>query len=75
MPSFVRRNDLSRKAWRVQYSDVDPNAIDHEELEQYESSVERDAVLGSGAAELVLTKALMERRDGGLSLQLDPEAR
>lgn len=59
MPPFVRRSELSRKAWRVQYSDADPNAIDHEEPEQYESTLERDAVLGSGAAELVLTKVLM----------------
>ncbi|MCC6677040.1 MAG: immunity 26/phosphotriesterase HocA family protein [Phycisphaerales bacterium] len=58
MPSFVRRDDLSRKAWRVQYSDVNPNSIDHEEREQYESTLNCDAVLGSGAAELVLTKLL-----------------
>ncbi len=60
MPPFVRRDDLSLKAWRVQYSDADPNTIDHEEPEQYESTLERDAVLGSGAAELVLTKLLSE---------------
>lgn len=50
VPPFVRRDDLSRKAWRVQYSDADPNAIDHEEPEQYESKLERDAVawLGCG---------------------------
>jgi hypothetical protein len=59
MPPFVRRDDLSRKAWRVQYSDSNPNAIDHEEPEEFESRLELDAVFGSGAAELVLTKALM----------------
>ncbi len=59
MPPFVRRDDLSHKAWRVQYSDSNPNAIDYEEVEQFESKLERDAVLGSGAAELVLTKVLI----------------
>jgi hypothetical protein len=58
MPPFVRRDDLSHKAWRVCYSDINPNLIDHEESEPYESTLERDAVLGAGAAELVLTKLL-----------------
>lgn len=58
IPPFVRRDDLSRKAWRVHYSDFDPNAIDHEEPEKYESVLERDGLFGSGAAELMLTKEL-----------------
>lgn len=58
MPAFVRRDELSGKAWRVQYSDADPNSVDHEEPEQFDSVLERDAVLGAGAAELVLTQLL-----------------
>ena len=58
MPAFVRRSELSRKAWRVQYSDDNPNAIDREETEPYDSTLERDSVFGAGAAELVLTKVL-----------------
>jgi hypothetical protein len=58
MPPFVRRSDLSRKAWRVQYSDNDPNAIEHEEPEHFETKLETDSVLGSGAAEIMLTKLL-----------------
>lgn len=58
MPPFVRRDDLSLNAWRIQYSDDNPNAIDHEVPVQYESTLGRDAVLGAGAAELLLTKLL-----------------
>ncbi len=58
MPPFARRDHLSRKAWRVQYSDADPNLIDHEEPVSFETNLERDAVFGSGAAELLLTKVL-----------------
>ncbi len=58
MPAFVRKDDLSRKAWRIQYSDDDPSAIDHGEPEHYESTLERDAMFGAGAAEIVLTELL-----------------
>ena len=58
MPPFLRRDDLSHKAWRVQYSDADPNAIDYEEPAIVESKLDRDAVLGAGAAEILLTKLL-----------------
>ena len=58
MPSFIRRDALSCKAWRVQYSDTDPNSIDHQEPTQYESELETDSVFGASAAELVLTKIL-----------------
>lgn len=58
MPAFVRRDPLSRKAWRVYYSDDNPNLVTREEPEPFESTLDRDSVLGSGAAELVLTKIL-----------------
>jgi len=58
MPPFVCRDPLSRKVWRVYYSDTNPGAIDREESEQYESALEDDGLFGAGAAELVLTKLL-----------------
>jgi len=59
MPPFKRSDELSRKAWKVIYFDVNPNQILREEPEPYESLVQRDAVLGAGAVEMVLTKSLM----------------
>ncbi len=58
MPPFVRRSELSGKAWRVHHSNSDPTAIDREEPEPYESTLERDSVFGAGAMELVLTNLL-----------------
>jgi hypothetical protein len=58
MPPFVRRCELSRRAWRVQYSDVDPNKIDYEEPEPSDSALERDALLGYRAVEQLLTRLL-----------------
>lgn len=60
MPVFVRKDPLSRKAWRVHYSDKDPNRIELEEPEPYESALECDALFGAGAAEVELTR-LLER--------------
>jgi hypothetical protein len=60
MPPFVRRSELSGKAWRVHHSDTDPNLIDREEPEPYDSTLETDALFGAGAAELVLTKLLAQ---------------
>lgn len=58
MPIFVRKDPLSHRAWRVQYSDKDPRKIEGEESEPYESTLERDAVYGAGAAEILLTNLL-----------------
>jgi hypothetical protein len=59
MPPFVRRDDLSRRAWRSIYSDSDPSKLDREEPVSYETSeLERDALHGAGAVELLLTKLL-----------------
>jgi hypothetical protein len=60
MPPFVRRDDVTKKAWRVQYSDTDANRVASEETMAYPqaSEFERDAVLGAGAAEIRLTKLL-----------------
>lgn len=58
MPAFVRKDELSGKAWKVQYSDSDPGKLDREEPAPYETALPRDALYGSGAVELVLTKML-----------------
>lgn len=62
MPPFVRREDITKKAWRVQYADNDANRVVAEEPMNYPnvSEFERDAVLGAGAAEIVMTKMLAE---------------
>lgn len=58
VPPFVRRDDLGRRAWVVQYTDDDPNVIAYENPVQYGCKLERDSVFGSGAVELLLTKML-----------------
>ncbi|WP_437484567.1 Imm26 family immunity protein [Sorangium sp. So ce1014] len=59
VPEFLRRDELSRKAWKVAYSDCDANVVVSEVRTAYEETgLERDAVLGAGAAEIVLTRLL-----------------
>ncbi len=60
MPPFARRDDITKKAWRVQYSDTDANQVESEQQMAYSQATEfeRDAVLGAGAAEIVITKLL-----------------
>ena len=57
-PAFIRKDDLSGRAWRVEYSDDDANIVVSEAPIEFGTPLERDAVLGAGAAEIVLTKAL-----------------
>lgn len=59
IPPFFRIDELSGKAWKIYYSDTDPNLVLKEELVQNENAgYERDALLGSGAVELLLTNML-----------------
>ena len=58
MPDFVRRDDLSKKAWLVRYSDDDPNRIEAEYPTEFSSELGRDSLSGYGAVEIVLTKLL-----------------
>lgn len=59
MPSFVRRDDLSKRAWRSIYSDSDPSKLEQEDPVPYESSgLEESALRGYGSVELVMTKLL-----------------
>jgi len=59
VPQFIRRDDLGRKAWKVYYSDQDPNLVVREERVSYDNKeFDEDAVLGSVAAEVVLSRLL-----------------
>lgn len=60
-PTFVRRDDLSKRAWRVRYDDTDPSVLEHEEVIPYETAgLERQSLFGYGAVELLLTSILRE---------------
>lgn len=60
MPLFVRRDDIMKRAWLVQYSDTNPNSlpsereIDYSEADNYQ----RDSMWGAGAAEIRLNTLL-----------------
>lgn len=60
-PAFIRREGLSLNAWKVQYSDEDPTRVLREIPVPFDTNLERDAVYGAGAAELVLTRLLRTR--------------
>jgi hypothetical protein len=63
MPEFIRRDDLSKKAWLVRYSDNNPNRIETEFPVEFDSDMPRDSVSGYGAVEITLTRLLSERRN------------
>jgi len=59
MPAFVRRDDLSKHAWRTIYFESDPAKLEREESVPYEiKGLDKDALYGYGAVELLLTKEL-----------------
>ncbi len=58
IPVFVRKDELSRRAWCVRYDDGDLGRVVSEESTSYESDLERDGLHGARAAEVVLTKQL-----------------
>jgi hypothetical protein len=59
MPVFARQDEISKTAWRMYYSDHNPNELISEERIPYNSTgYERNALLGAGAAEIVLTRLL-----------------
>lgn len=58
MPPFVMRDPIRPLAWRRHYSDTDPGELLSEEPEPLDSTLERSARRGFGAAEIALTKAL-----------------
>jgi hypothetical protein len=60
MPPFARSDEISRRAWQVQYSDVDANKIESQAEMHYADADDlgSDSVFGAGAAEIILTKHL-----------------
>jgi hypothetical protein len=58
IPQFVRKDELSRRAWIVQYSDENPSIVELEIPTDYDTDLERDGLYGAGAVEIVLTKLL-----------------
>jgi hypothetical protein len=58
MPDFLRRDELSDRAWRVIYDDVDPGKVVGKEPADRDDSYEGDGLHGAGAVEILLTKCL-----------------
>lgn len=59
VPTFIRQDELTGRAWRVIYSDADPSKLDKEESIPYDTKgLEESDLYGYGAVELVMTKLL-----------------
>lgn len=59
MPAFIRRDDIGKAAWRVDYADDNPNQVISEQRVFYDSTqYERDVLSGAGAAEIVISRML-----------------
>jgi hypothetical protein len=58
MPYFVRKDDISKKAWRVRLSETNVHEVIEEQPVSYDSPLERQGLYGAGAVELLLTKLL-----------------
>lgn len=62
MPDFMRKDEVSERAWLVRRSDNDPSIIDEEYPTDYDSTLAPDSLYGYGAVELVLTKLLGQQQ-------------
>jgi hypothetical protein len=59
VPEFVRRDELSKRAWRVFFPDSDPSAFEREEAAPYEiNGLETSGLYGYGAVEILLTRLM-----------------
>ncbi len=59
MPSFIRRADALKRAWRATYSDADPAKLEREESVPYDTEgLESDSLYGYGSTELLMSKLL-----------------
>lgn len=60
MPAFCRYEELTGRTYRVHYADDDPNDLQGEELipPGTAEQLPKDAMLGAGAVEKVLTRLL-----------------
>jgi hypothetical protein len=60
IPPFVRRDEISKLAWRVIYSDDNPNQVISEQRIPYDNAeYETDGLYAAGAAEILLTQILL----------------
>jgi hypothetical protein len=58
-PPFVRRDPLSKRAWRVEYADIDPSKLVSETSIPYETSgLEGSGLHGYGSVEELMKKEL-----------------
>jgi hypothetical protein len=66
MPPFARIDDISKRAWQVEYADADVTKIESQAEMHYADArrLDRDSVLGAGAAEITLTRLLDEKPKG-----------
>ncbi len=61
IPKFIRKEELRRIAWIVEYADDEPNRLVRETPVPYETDgYPPDAALGSGAAEVRITRLISE---------------
>ena len=59
IPSFTRRDDFTKTAWRVSYSDDDPNVVLSDDRIPFHPDVPTtDGLFGAQAAEIVLSRVL-----------------
>ena len=59
IPTFIRRDDIAKVAWLVVYADDNPNEVVSEQSIPYQTEgLEKDSLLGAGAAELVISQLL-----------------
>lgn len=59
VPPFIRRDELSSRAWKVTYCDDDPGTPINEERVPFETTgMERDALFGYKAAESAVARKL-----------------
>jgi hypothetical protein len=59
VPNFIRKPDFSRVAWRVVYSDDNPNEVVGEErIPADTTGLDRDSLHGAKATEIALKKIL-----------------
>lgn len=58
VPTFVRKDPLCERAWKIHYSDDDPRMMLGEEPEPYESELEKASIFGDQAIVRLLTHLL-----------------
>jgi hypothetical protein len=65
MPTFINRDPLSGKSWRIEYADDDPNALINRTAIRpgEDAGLEADRVCGAGSIETQLDRLLSDADD------------